>query len=83
MMSLSAWLPGSMFLLGRSLSLVPCSFHGVFVRGTSVGGVSVGRPPKESKKRVVRILLESFLVFMNGFQSVRVQNLTISDQCWK
>ena len=33
MMSLPVWLPGLMFLLEGSLSLVPCSFGGVSVRG--------------------------------------------------
>ena len=39
MMSLSVWLPGPIFLLGMSLSLVPCSFQGVSVWGSlSWGG---------------------------------------------
>ena len=54
MMSLPVWLPGPMFLLGWSLSLVPCSFQGVSVQGSlfrgclsgvSVLGVSVQGSP--------------------------------------
>ena len=58
MMSPPVWLPGAMFIQGRGVSI-----HG----GESVQGVSVGRPP-ESEKRVVRILLECFLV--HNFSSV-------------
>ena len=71
--SLPVWLPGPMFLLGGSLSLVQCSFGGegfcprrVFVQGRGRypgGGVSVGRPPhSKSEKQMVRILLGCFLV---------------------
>ena len=39
MISLPVWLPGPIFLLERSLSLVPCSFQGSLSRcGVSVQG---------------------------------------------
>ena len=64
MMSLPVGLPDPMFFLE-----VLCSWSHVPSRVASVQGggicperVSVGRPPPESEKRVVRILLECFLV---------------------
>ena len=70
MMSLSIWLPGPMLLLGKggSLCLVPCSFLG---GGVSVqGGLCQGDPhqtetPPFSEERVVRILLECFLLLFD------------------
>ena len=65
-MSLPVWLTGPMFLPGGSLSLVPCSFQmggGLCPGGLHPGGSLSGRPPPPyGDERVVRILLESFLV---------------------
>ena len=48
-----------MFLLRRSLSLVPCSFQGGLCQdGLCLGGVC----PAQSEKRAVCVLLECFLV---------------------
>ena len=57
MVSIPAWLPGPMFSLGGSLSLVPCSFWGSLSRGSLYED-----PSPELEKRAVRILLECFLV---------------------
>ena len=59
MMSLHVWLPGSMFLLGRGVSVPGPMFRG--------GGSLSGRPhwtetPPYGEERVVCILLECFLV---------------------
>ena len=62
MMSLPVWLPGPMFLLG-SLSLVPCSFQGVFPDRRPPGQRPPRqRPPLYGKEQAVRILLEYILV---------------------
>ena len=73
MMSLPAWLPGPMFLLVRSLSLVPCSFWGSLSRGVSIQGVSLSSgslcqrpPPQYGEEWAVRILLEYFPVWQNN-----------------
>ena len=75
MMSFPVWLPGPMFLLGGSMSLVPCSFQeGSVSRGQSLSrgvlcgevsvweGVSVRETPPYGEERAVRILLECFLL---------------------
>ena len=66
MMSLPVWLTGPMFLPGGYLSLAPCSFQvggGLCPGGLHPGGSLSGRPPPlYGDERVVRILLESFLV---------------------
>ena len=47
MISLPVWMPGPMFFLGGSLSLVPCSFKGDICLWSDIPfeGVSVQRPP--------------------------------------
>ena len=73
MTSLPVWLPGLMFLLGGSLSLVPCSFRGPLSRrGLSKGafcpgrgalskGVSVGGIPPTGMLSCYEIIFPSIL----------------------
>ena len=58
MMLLSVWLPGPIFLLGAVSVPGPRFLPG----GLCLGGFY--RPPPESEKQAVRILLEWFLVYI-------------------
>ena len=78
MMSLPVLLPGPMFLLGGLCpwSHVP-SRSGVSVQEGSLSrGVSEGRPPPESEKRAVSILLECFL-----FTCYKIIHCNKDDKC--
>ena len=62
MISLLAWLPAPMFLLGVSVPSPMFLPGGLCPGGLFPGGRSPYRDPLESEKQVVRILLECFLV---------------------
>ena len=64
---MSAWLPGPMFLLVRSLSLVPCSFWGSLSRGVSIQGCVSFQGVSMSKTPPSMVKSGLFVSYWNAF----------------